>query len=72
MSLDTLSPASATRLPAAPAGAPALAGPAWLLIAAVLLLPLLAYYGTAASIVSIWNRSDTYAHGFLIVPISAR
>jgi exosortase A len=29
-----------------------------------------AFYETAASIVSIWLRSDTFAHGFLIVPIS--
>ncbi len=29
------------------------------------------YWETAASIVAIWIRSDTYAHGFLILPISA-
>ena len=28
------------------------------------------YFATAQSIVAIWERSDTYAHGFLIVPIS--
>ena len=28
------------------------------------------YHETAWSIVAIWNRSDTYAHGFLIVPFS--
>lgn len=28
------------------------------------------YYETAWSIVAIWLRSDTYAHGFLIVPFS--
>lgn len=33
---------------------------------------LLAWYsGTAQSIVAIWERSDTFAHGYLIVPISA-
>ncbi len=40
-----------------------------LLLAAVGLLGL-AFLPTAQSIVSIWNRSDTYAHGFLILPIS--
>ncbi len=29
-----------------------------------------AYYETAESIVAIWIRSDTFAHGFLIIPIS--
>jgi len=29
------------------------------------------YWETAASIVAIWIRSETYAHGFLILPISA-
>jgi exosortase A len=28
------------------------------------------YWSTIGSIVSIWNRSETFAHGFLIVPIS--
>lgn len=41
----------------------------WLL-AVALLLPLLAYLHTAASIADIWARSDTYAHGYLIAPIS--
>jgi exosortase A len=31
----------------------------------------LAYWETASSMVSIWIRSDTFAHGFLIAPISA-
>jgi len=35
------------------------------------LLLLLLFRETAASMVSVWMRSDTYAHGFLIVPISA-
>ena len=36
------------------------------------LLWLLAWYcDTVWSIVAIWERSDTFAHGFLIVPISA-
>ncbi len=28
------------------------------------------YHDTALSILSIWSRSDTYAHGYLIIPIS--
>lgn len=35
-----------------------------------LLLPCLVYAGTARSIVAIWQRSDTYAHGFVVLPIS--
>lgn len=31
---------------------------------------LLVYYQTAMSMVDIWSRSDTFAHGFLILPIS--
>ena len=40
------------------------------LIAMALLAPFLFYFGTAASIVSIWNSSDTFAHGYAILPIS--
>ncbi len=36
-------------------------------IAAILII----YHETAGSIVSIWARSDTFAHGFLIFPFSA-
>ena len=42
--------------------------PLW--VVAALLLPLLAYLGTAQSIVAIWQRSETFAHGYVIVPIS--
>ncbi|WP_018936873.1 exosortase A [Thioalkalivibrio sp. ALJ24] len=45
----------------------------WWLAAAALGLGLVilgvAYYPTFASMVAIWQRSDTFAHGFLIVPI---
>ena len=34
------------------------------------LLPLAAYWNTAVSIAEIWARSETFAHGYLIVPIS--
>jgi exosortase A len=43
-------------------------GAATALIAVVLLAVLAVYYETAASIVSIWYRSETFAHGFVIVP----
>lgn len=38
-------------------------------IALALLAPFLLYLSTAQSIVSIWNRSDTFAHGYVILPI---
>jgi exosortase A len=40
------------------------------LLALVLAALIAVFYGTAESIVAIWLRSDTFAHGFLIVPIS--
>ena len=33
--------------------------------------PLGVYFDTARSIVTIWNTSDTFAHGYIIFPISA-
>ncbi|WP_395403713.1 exosortase A [Pseudoduganella sp. UC29_106] len=52
--------------------APAAASPlqALLRVYGAMLLPLLAYWSTAWSIVSIWERSGTYAHGYVILPIS--
>lgn len=38
--------------------------------ALLVLLPLAAYWSTAVSIAAIWTRSETFAHGYLIVPIS--
>ncbi len=38
---------------------------------AAILAILAAYHETAWSMVSIWERSDTFAHGFLIFPFSA-
>jgi exosortase A len=40
------------------------------LLAAALLLVLAAYWPTALSMAEIWGRSQTFAHGFLIVPMS--
>ena len=50
------------------------AAPAWrvalpMVVVAVMAI-LAAYWRTAESIVAIWWRSETFAHGFLIVPIS--
>ncbi|WP_338769410.1 exosortase A [Massilia sp. METH4] len=42
----------------------------WWVAAGAVLVPLLAYFDTAASIVAIWERSETFAHGFVIVPIA--
>jgi exosortase A len=63
--------------PAAEAGraappAPAAASPlqALLRVYGAMLLPVLAYWSTAWSIVSIWERSGTYAHGYVILPIT--
>jgi exosortase A len=44
--------------------------PALVLLLGSLLLVTLAFHQTAWSIVSIWDRSETYAHGYLILPIS--
>ena len=40
------------------------------LLALALLAPFLLYFGTVRSIVSIWNSSETFAHGYVILPIS--
>jgi len=42
----------------------------WLTAGAIVVL-LLMYWQTAASIVAIWERSETFAHGYVIFPISA-
>jgi exosortase A len=41
-----------------------------LAIAIAFLAPFLLYFGTAQSIVTIWNQSETFAHGYIILPIS--
>ena len=41
------------------------------LFSGVLLLTLLVYRGTVASVVAVWTHSETFTHGFLILPISA-
>jgi len=41
-----------------------------MLIAIALLAPFFLYLGTAESLVAIWNSSETFAHGYAILPIS--
>ncbi|SFB75112.1 exosortase A [Massilia yuzhufengensis] len=41
-----------------------------IVIVLALLAPLAFYFGTAASIVSLWNSSETFAHGYVVAPIS--
>jgi exosortase A len=43
---------------------------ATVLIVLALLAPFLLYLGTVRSIVSVWNSSETFAHGYVILPIS--
>ncbi len=54
-------------------GAPALPVPRWhaagWVVAISLAVVTAAYWDTLVSIVSIWSRSGTFTHGFLIVPI---
>lgn len=40
------------------------------LFAIAFLAPFALYFGTARSIVDIWNSSETFAHGYVILPIS--
>jgi exosortase A len=40
-------------------------------VAVAILATLVVYFGTARSIVDIWNSSETFAHGYIILPISA-
>jgi exosortase A len=49
---------------------PPVSRPVALLIALALLAPFALYFGTVEAIVSIWNSSETFAHGYVILPIS--
>jgi exosortase A len=55
---------------AANLSAPSLARSSLILMILALLAPFALYFGTVRSIVSIWNSSETFAHGYVIVPIS--
>jgi exosortase A len=63
------SPAGAVA-PSSPMPAAPLSRTSVVLIALALLAPFLLYLGTVRSIVSIWNSSETFAHGYVILPIS--
>jgi exosortase A len=52
------------------AAATPLAPSSAMLIAFALLAPFFLYLGTAGSLVTIWNSSETFAHGYAILPIS--
>ncbi|HAK91939.1 MAG TPA: exosortase A, partial [Massilia timonae] len=52
------------------AAATPLAPSSAMLIALALLAPFFLYLGTAGSLVAIWNSSETFAHGYAILPIS--
>lgn len=58
---------------AAPAASTS-AAPGWpralVALGVVLAVIVAAYFGTAAGMVAIWERSETFAHGFVIVPIA--
>ncbi len=58
-----------TTPPGVDAARPALDPARLALIALALIAPLLFYFGTARSIVSIWNSSQTFAHGYVVGPI---
>lgn len=57
--MQDLAPVPAQRAPVLPL----------LLMLVAFIAPLLMYFDTARSIVAIWYRSETFAHGFIIVPI---
>ncbi len=44
--------------------------PAFKGVSAVFLLSIIAFYPTWKSLVDIWIRSETFAHGFIVIPIS--
>jgi exosortase A len=56
--------------PALARPAPALSLSAILMLALAFIAPFLFYFGTARSIVEVWNSSETFAHGYIIAPIS--
>ncbi len=44
--------------------------PRLLILLVLLVVPALLFWDTTAQMVAIWNRSETFAHGFIILPIS--
>jgi exosortase A len=52
------------------AGARRMSVPRIAAVVAALVAVLLLYWSTAASMVAVWNSSETFAHGYVILPIS--
>jgi exosortase A len=52
------------------AARPTVGAATWSLIGLALLLPFFLFFDTAHGIVDIWNRSGTFAHGYVVLPIS--
>ncbi len=71
MSADPAVALPPVRRPRAKPGAVSARAVAYACVAATLCAVLLIHYATAESIVSLWSRSDTFAHGFVIPPIVA-
>lgn len=69
MSADPVLSPSPVRRPRAKPGALSARAVACACVAAALCAVLLIHYATAAAIVGVWMRSDTFAHGFVIPPI---
>ncbi|HEX7986834.1 MAG TPA: exosortase A [Duganella sp.] len=69
MSADPVLLPSPVRRPRAKPGALSARTVAYACLAAALCAVLLIHYATAAAIVGVWLRSDTFAHGFVIPPI---
>ncbi len=65
-----MTPSNAALTAAAPVPLSRAGTPSLLLIVLAMLAPFALYFGTAASMVDIWNSSDTFAHGYIILPIS--
>lgn len=66
------SPAAPSRpaVPSSPATRPAVPAAAWIALAVGLVLAA-AYWPTLAAIEATWRRSDTFAHGYVVLPIAA-
>lgn len=65
-----MTPSNAALSGAAPVPLTRAGLPSLVLIVLAMLAPFALYFGTAASMVDIWNSSDTFAHGYIILPIS--
>ena len=62
--------AASIAVPRTTGSQPVMSRHAWAALVAVLVAVLVAYRDTAAAMVSIWARSETFAHAFLVPPIA--